>query len=544
MKLATFLTVSGTVDAAGKWMGDRPEVSKEEASQFLERDARANSVPGADDDSLMEELRTGNLERECNEETCDWAEAFEIFEDKDKTDEFMYTRLHQCELKNPCLAKGTASCVNKWDNYWCQCLSGWYGKDCDFMDTKDGYMCQRSGGCANAIPNMAPSVVASSLTKEAPTTTASSTISTTTTKNIKPYVPQVDCDTLNDRFTIRMPVDANGDLALGIDMMTADCGYTSEDSSGLIYSYGFTECGTRMRIDNGNVSNFIYENHLSRKPAFVSGVYRDYGAIYNIRCVIDRYGHVDNNLVNSTTGEIIGDILPVYIVPDSMIKAIGDVENEDRFIFRLNIYENENYIRKYTMPEFPLTASLKESIYLGTELLTSMDHQYIFTKRCWATPVVDTNTQNDIFSPIIDNGCPTDQFTALQPRFNREDRFATKTLRFPNSNYVYIQCDLIVCDLRVPNDPACQSTCRMDEPTFTKASEDVIRRRRRAADSMHPAQIVTLGPLLIFDEVIPVGGTSWFAVGGWVVACCAMTSMAAFYVQKKRAGGKIDPTVM
>ena len=95
-----------------------------------------NSVPGAADDSLLEEMRTGNLERECNEETCDWAEAYEIFGDKTQTDDFMYNRLHQCETKNPCFNIGTASCQNKWDSYWCQCLSGWYGKDCDFMDTK------------------------------------------------------------------------------------------------------------------------------------------------------------------------------------------------------------------------------------------------------------------------------------------------------------------------------------------------------------------------------------------------------------------------
>ena len=60
-----------------------------------------NSVPGAADDSLLEEMRTGNLERECNEETCDWAEAYEIFGDKAQTDDFMYNRLHQCEIKNP-----------------------------------------------------------------------------------------------------------------------------------------------------------------------------------------------------------------------------------------------------------------------------------------------------------------------------------------------------------------------------------------------------------------------------------------------------------
>ena len=62
---------------------------------------------------------------------------------------------------------------------------------------------------------------------------------------------------------------------------------------------------------------------FSRKPVLANGVYRDYGAIYNFRCIIDRLGHVDNDLVNATTGEIIGDIMPVYVVSDNMISGAG-----------------------------------------------------------------------------------------------------------------------------------------------------------------------------------------------------------------------------
>ena len=61
----------------------------------------------------------------------------------------------------------------------------------------------------------------------------------------------------------------------------------------------------------------------SRKPVLSGGVYRDYGAIYNFRCIIDRLGHVDNDFVNATTGEVSGDILPVYVVSDNMISGYG-----------------------------------------------------------------------------------------------------------------------------------------------------------------------------------------------------------------------------
>jgi len=198
------------------------------------------------------------------------------------------------------------------------------------------------------------------------------------------------------------------------------------------------------------------------------------------------------------------------------------------------------------MQEFPLLKSLKEKVYLGTEVITKMQHEYIFTKRCWATPSVDSET-NIAYSPIIDNGCPSDAFTSLQPRSNHEDRFSTETLRFPESNYVYIQCDVIVCDLRKPNDPACQSTCRADAPTNLEPSQDIIRRKRRAVSpDSHPEQTVTLGPFLIRDQDATEDGASssssfWTSSFGWVVAGCATVSLVAYVSQRKKFSA-IEPT--
>ncbi|CAG5100081.1 Oidioi.mRNA.OKI2018_I69.XSR.g16833.t1.cds [Oikopleura dioica] len=168
-----------------------------------------NSDPSAPDDTLAEEGQPADLERECNEETCDWAEAFEVFGDPDQTDHFMYTRLNKCEILEPCFASGSANCENKWNSYWCQCLSGFYGKDCDIKDTVNGYMCQRPEGCEGFFGAQA-------------TTTTSTTTSTTATL-LPPYTPSVECDTINDRFIVRMPKSSLGDYLLGFDMMSATC---------------------------------------------------------------------------------------------------------------------------------------------------------------------------------------------------------------------------------------------------------------------------------------------------------------------------------
>lgn len=51
---------------------------RDDANSVLRRSRRANS-------GFLEEVKGGNLERECIEEVCDYEEAREVFEDDDLT---------------------------------------------------------------------------------------------------------------------------------------------------------------------------------------------------------------------------------------------------------------------------------------------------------------------------------------------------------------------------------------------------------------------------------------------------------------------------
>ncbi|GLD47312.1 transmembrane gamma-carboxyglutamic acid protein 3 [Lates japonicus] len=59
-------------------------LSDKDAHSVLKRFPRANSY--------LEELRQGNIERECGEESCSFEEANEVFENKERTMEFWKTR--------------------------------------------------------------------------------------------------------------------------------------------------------------------------------------------------------------------------------------------------------------------------------------------------------------------------------------------------------------------------------------------------------------------------------------------------------------------
>ncbi|KAF7650326.1 hypothetical protein LDENG_00127710 [Lucifuga dentata] len=79
---------------------------------------------------LLEEIKPGNLERECYEEICSQEEAAEIFQTQEKTLEFWfrYTNLNPCRT-NPCLNGGFCT-LDKGD-FLCLCPPQYHGKTCN-----------------------------------------------------------------------------------------------------------------------------------------------------------------------------------------------------------------------------------------------------------------------------------------------------------------------------------------------------------------------------------------------------------------------------
>ncbi|CAL1603692.1 unnamed protein product [Knipowitschia caucasica] len=128
-------------------------LSRRSASQFLLRRRRANS--------LFEESKKGNLERECIEELCNKEEAREIFENQPET-EYFYPKYVVClgshrvginnqspdsaipsnlrtcvnEISNqcspyPCYKEGSERCEDGQAAFTCVCKPGWKGLRCE-----------------------------------------------------------------------------------------------------------------------------------------------------------------------------------------------------------------------------------------------------------------------------------------------------------------------------------------------------------------------------------------------------------------------------
>ncbi|XP_065604206.1 coagulation factor VII-like [Cyrtonyx montezumae] len=108
---------------------------KDAAHEVLRVHKRANY--------FLEEIRPGNLERECNEEKCSFEEAKEIFHSQEKTMEFWfnYKGLNPCTT-NPC--KNGGVCKIRHYNYFCICPPKFGGDNCEKEKLECWY---KNGGC-------------------------------------------------------------------------------------------------------------------------------------------------------------------------------------------------------------------------------------------------------------------------------------------------------------------------------------------------------------------------------------------------------------
>ena len=83
------------------------------------------------------------------------------------------------------------------------------------------------------------------------------------------------------------------------------------------------------------------------------------GITYNVRCTIDRHGHVDNNF-----DSVNGQIVPIYGLPSCRLPPPGfnNYDGVGKYLFRLNVYQTEAYKVKYQLSQFPVAMQYQAKV--------------------------------------------------------------------------------------------------------------------------------------------------------------------------------------
>lgn len=119
-------------------------LEKKAANGVLKRRIRANY--------FLEEIKPGNLERECYEEVCSFEEAYEIFKTKEKTDEFWnkYNRQTNVNTCKEIRCENGGICIVIDGDNSCLCPPRFEGSRCEAEVFKCEY---KNGGCQQYCTN-------------------------------------------------------------------------------------------------------------------------------------------------------------------------------------------------------------------------------------------------------------------------------------------------------------------------------------------------------------------------------------------------------
>lgn len=112
-------------------------------------------------EGVFEEIKAGNMERECIEESCSKHEFDEVLDLDELSGAELSSRTrssaqdwkkltNRCSFR-PCDHSNTKTCKNEWNNYKCICKPGWGGAKCedDIDECVEQGFCKNGGSCEN-----------------------------------------------------------------------------------------------------------------------------------------------------------------------------------------------------------------------------------------------------------------------------------------------------------------------------------------------------------------------------------------------------------
>uniref|UniRef100_W5M9C5 ZP domain-containing protein n=1 Tax=Lepisosteus oculatus TaxID=7918 RepID=W5M9C5_LEPOC len=190
-----------------------------------------------------------------------------------------------------------------------------------------------------------------------------------------------------------------------------------------------------------------------------------------------------------------------------------------RFTYQFEFFSSNLYNRMIDSRSYPVTAELRDMLYMDIVATSSLPNTQLFVESCRATPRDDPN--DPVFYDIIRNGCLLDNTLQVFPSNRTEYRFGMEAFAFIGQyEEVYISCMVILCQAGNPY-TRCAQGCTNGTSIYDGhhlQKRDLVSQTARHYISQGPVRLarssgsavsqVNLSPNIVF-----VAGTLLAAIG-------------------------------
>ncbi|XP_068117650.1 ZP domain-containing protein-like [Hyperolius riggenbachi] len=202
------------------------------------------------------------------------------------------------------------------------------------------------------------------------------------------------------------------------------------------------------------------------------------------------------------------------------------------FNYTFQFYTDDQFVEE--LSQYPLEVSLRDPLYLGIQVSSSIPNVELFVESCRATP--HDNPNDPVFYDIIQNGCILDDTVISYPKADTQFHITMESFAFIGYHEeVYISCTVILCKVGGPT--RCSQGC-------VKRSPGDNQRRKRSAGSESQQHSISQGPLRlkkpaeINSDVAPPQAlnmnTLVISVSGVVIV--ALAAFIVYIMVKKSTG--------
>lgn len=179
------------------------------------------------------------------------------------------------------------------------------------------------------------------------------------------------------------------------------------------------------------------------------------------------------------------------IIPRKVKMTMDGGDTTTEFALEISVFKDQDYMLPYGIRDFPLKVALNKPLYVQLAVDSPDTRLELREESCYATPT--QNPDDDMKYFIIRQSCASDSTVTYYDAPRGIRRFSFDTFQFTGEygNFVYLHCNLVVCNASKPTSRCSISCLNLEYP----------RRKRDAGKEEGVARAgLTEGPFILRRE--------------------------------------------